>query len=67
MAKNNFQVDGVGINKEHYSGWKEADFIKDILPTVPDRFGDENKKKVWAKKAFDLMQPKTEAKADPVK
>lgn len=62
MKKDNFQVDGIGINKEHYAGSKEADFIKDILPSIPDRFGDESKKKAWAKKAFDLMQPKAEEK-----
>ena len=60
--KQNFQVDGVGINKEHYAGWKEADFIKDILPSIPDRFGDDKKKTEWAKKAYGLMQPKEEAK-----
>jgi len=55
MKKENFQVDGVGINAAHYEGFKESDFIKELLPSIPDRFGDDASKKSWAKGAFDLM------------
>lgn len=56
--KQDFQIDGIGINKEFYADFKEADFIKDILPGIPDRFGDDKKKTEWAKNAFAIMTGK---------
>jgi hypothetical protein len=56
MSSKNFQVDGVGINADHFSSFKKEDFVKDILPGMPDRFGNEAQKTVWAENAFGLMQ-----------
>lgn len=61
MAKKNPKVDGVSIDVAHFSGYKESEFIAEILPGLPARFGDDAKKKVWAKTAFDTI-----IKASPV-
>lgn len=55
-TKKNFQVDGIGINAEHFANHKKADFVKEVLPGIPDRFGSEADKIKWAETAFDLMQ-----------
>ena len=57
------QIDGVGINAKHFEGKKEADFIAEMLPGLPDKFGNEHKKIVWLKKAFNILNPVKKAKS----
>jgi len=54
--KNNFQVDGIGIDIEHFAGLSQEEFIAQVVPGVPPRFGNEEKRTEWAKNAFELMQ-----------
>lgn len=51
------QVDTIGFNAKHYKGWKEADFIKDQLASVPDSYGNEYSKKEYLKKVYALINP----------
>lgn len=57
----NVQVDTIGFNTDHYKGWKEADFIKDQLASVPDRYGSKEQKTEFLKKVYAVINP---AKAD---
>jgi hypothetical protein len=58
MSKNNFQVDGIGINTD-LAGLTEAKFLEEILPGLPDRFGTPEQKATWSKKAYGILQEKT--------
>ena len=60
MAKT-IQVDNTGFNATHYKGWKEIDFIKDQLASVPDNYGSKEQKTEYLKKVYLLINP---AKAD---
>ncbi len=60
MSKS-IKVDSVSFNAAHYKGWKEADFIKDQLASVPDRYGNEAAKTEFLKKVYAIINP---AKAD---
>jgi len=66
MKKENFQVDGVGINAAHYQGFKEADFVADIFPAIPAKFGGDAQKKEWAKKAYEIMVKTFPVEKQPV-
>ena len=57
------QIDGVGINAIYFKGKKEAEFIAEMLPGLPDKFGNEAKKIVWLKKAFIIINPVVKSKS----
>ena len=63
MAKT-IQVDNTGFNADHYKGWKESDFIKDQLASVPDSYGSKEAKTDFLKKVYSLLNPpKADVKA----
>lgn len=61
------KVDNFAFNTKHYAGWSEADFIKDQLASVPDKYGTEEQKKSFLKTAFSKIQPKSEEKPEAKK
>lgn len=57
MAKTKqVKIDKSSFNATHFDGWSEADFIKHELPSVPDFYGNEAKKKEFLKEAFAAVQ-----------
>ena len=51
------KIDNFDFNEKHYAGWKEADFIKDQLASVPDSYGSEENKIAFLKEAFIKINP----------
>lgn len=58
MAKvKDIKIDKSSFNHAHYQGWKEEDFIKDQLASVPDSYGNDAAKKEFLKLAFAKINP----------
>lgn len=65
LKNQNMKIDNVDFNEKHYAGWKEEDFVKDQLASVPDSYGSESNKVTFLKKAFaKINEVSKPAKAD---
>ena len=51
------KIDNFDFNEKHYAGWKEDDFVKDQLASVPDSYGSEENKIAFLKEAFIKINP----------
>ena len=50
------QIDGVGLNVTYFKDKTEADFIAEVMPVLPGKFGNDKEKKAWLKSAFILLK-----------
>lgn len=50
------KIDNSSFNATHFAGWKEADFIKHELKSVPDNYGSDDNKVAFLKSAFEKIQ-----------
>ena len=53
------KIDNTSFNATHFAGWKEEDFIKHELPSVPDKYGSNEKKVEFLKSAYAQIQKAT--------
>ena len=50
------KVDNHAFNAAHYSTYSEAEFVKELLPTVSDFYGGKEEKTAFLKMALTAVQ-----------
>jgi hypothetical protein len=50
------KIDNHWFNVTHYSKYSEENFVKDVLPSVPDKYGSLEKKTDFLKICYKAIQ-----------
>lgn len=50
------KVDNHAFNATHYSTYSEAEFVKELLPTVSDYYGGKEEKTAFLKMSFAAIK-----------
>ena len=61
------KIDNHSFDADHYSKYSEADFIKELIVTVPDKYGTKENKTDFLKICYKAIKATQPAPAATVK